>query len=57
MSINMSMSQTPTLNLNNYSHLLFLAHTFHKLSAIFYLIKSTMAYELQLGSTINVIIL
>ena len=54
-NVNMSMSQTPTLNLNN-SHVLFLGHAFHKINANF-IIKGTMAYELQLGSTIDVIIL
>ena len=54
-NLNMSISQTPTLNLNN-SHLRFSAHAFHKINANF-IIKSTMAYELHLGSTIDVIIL
>ena len=47
--------QPQHVNIPNNSHLRFSAHAFHKINANF-IIKSTMAYKLQLGSTIDIII-
>ena len=49
-------TQPQHVNIPNNSHLHFSAHAFHKINANF-IIKSTMAYKLQLGSTIDIIIL